>query len=117
MSVRSDYSIEKGAGRMINSIEITTMLPRTAEAADLQGRENSQLQHAADQPAIQFQNMTKQEASKTVETQKSEAEEYDLDDSASGGAGGRSGRRGKKKKEEKQAPMAPRSDSSFDIMV
>ena len=39
---------------MINSIDITTMLPRTAEAADLQGRENSQLQHAMDQHAVQL---------------------------------------------------------------
>ena len=101
---------------MINSIEVTTMLPRTAEAADLQGRESSQIQHAADQPAIQFQDMTRQEASQTVESQKSETEEYDMDDS-SGGAGGGARKRNKKKKEEKQAPMAPRSDSSFDIMI
>ena len=102
---------------MINSIDITTMLPRTAEAADLQGRENSQIQHATDQPAIQFQNMTKQEAAQTVESQKSETEEYDMDDSSSGGAGGGARKRGKKKKDERQAPMAPRSDSSFDIMI
>ena len=63
---------------MINSIDITTMLPRTAEAADLQGREDSQLQHAMDQHAVQFQNLTRQEATQTVEAQKSETEEYDL---------------------------------------
>ena len=101
---------------MINSIDITTMLPRTAEAADLQGRENSQLQHAMDQHAVQFQNLTKQEARQTVETQKSETEEFDMDESSGGGgAGSRNSR--KKKKQEKEAPMAPRSDSSFDIMV
>ena len=101
---------------MINSIVITTMLPRTAEAADLQGREDSQLQHAMDQHAVQFQNLTRQEATQTVEAQKSETEEYDMDGS-SGGAGARSRNSKKKKKQEKEAPMAPRSDSSFDIMV
>ena len=101
---------------MINSIDITTMLPRTAEAADLQGREDSQLQHAMDQHAVQFQNLTRQEATQTVEAQKSETEEYDMDGS-SGGAGARSRNSKKKKKQEKEAPMAPRSDSSVDIMV
>ena len=101
---------------MINSIDITTMLPRTAEAADLQGRENSQLQHAMDQHAVQVQNLTKQEARQTVETQKSETEEFDMDDSSGGGGAGSRNPR-KKKKQEKEAPMAPRSDSSFDIMV
>ena len=101
---------------MINSIDITTMLPRTAEAADLQGREINQQQHATDQHAVQFQNLTQQEARQTVETQQSETEEYDMDGS-SGGSGRGSGNSRRKKKQEKEAPMAPRSNSSFDIMV
>lgn len=100
---------------MINSIDLTTMLPRTVEAADLQGREMSQTQHAADQPALQFQTQVQQQAARTVESQESETEEYDMDGSSSGG-GGRSGSR-RKKKEKKEAPMAPRSNSSFDVMV
>lgn len=100
----------------LNSIDIVTMLPRTAEAADLQGREMNQLQHAADQTAVQFQNKTAQDARQTVETQQSETEEYDMDGS-SGGAGAHAGGRKKKKKEQKEAPMAPRSNSSFDIMI
>lgn len=100
---------------MINSIDITTMLPRTAEAADLQGREINQQQHATDQNAVQFQNLTQQEAMHTVETQESETDEYDMD--GSGGSGGGSANSRKKKEKKKEAPMAPRSDSSFDIMV
>lgn len=101
---------------MINSIDMNTMLPRTAEAADLQGREINQQQHATDQNAIQFQNLTQQEATHTVETQQSETDEYDMEGSG-GRSGGRSGSSRKRKKQEKEVPMAPRSDSSFDIMV
>ena len=32
---------------MINSLDAITMLPRTAEAADIQGRENQLMEHAA----------------------------------------------------------------------
>ena len=45
---------------MINTIDMTTMLPRTVEAADLQGRELSQSQHAAEQTAVQFKKETEQ---------------------------------------------------------
>ena len=86
---------------MINSIDITTMLPRTAEAADLQGREDSQLQHAADQHAVQFQNLARQEAAHTVEAQKSETEDIDMEDS-SGGGGARSRNSKRKKKQQKR---------------
>jgi hypothetical protein len=98
----------------VNSIDATTMLPRTVEAAQLQGREQNQIQHALDQPAIQFQQKTEQEARQTIESQKSETDEYDLDE---GGKHDGRGKRKKKKKEQKEAPVAPRSDSSFDIMV
>lgn len=102
---------------MINSIDVKTMLPRTAEAADLQGRETSQSQHAAEQPAVQFQQQVQREANQTVETQKSETEEYDTDD-AGGGRGASAQSRNRKKKQKKdEAPMAPRSDSSFDIFI
>ena len=40
---------------MINSLDAITMLPRTAEAADIQGRENQLMEHAALQPGSQFQ--------------------------------------------------------------
>lgn len=102
---------------MLNSIDFNTMLPRTAEAADMQGRELSQTQHSAEQPGIQFQQRTEQEARQTVETAKSETEEYDAEKQGNGK--GYSGNRHRKKKEEEQksAPMAPRSNSSFDIMV
>jgi len=99
----------------LNSIDIVTMLPRTAEAANLQGREMSQLQHASEQTAVQFQNKNAQEARQTVETQKSETEEYDMDGS-SGGAYQQSNAK-KRKKQKDEAPMAPRSNSSFDIMI
>jgi hypothetical protein len=99
----------------INSIDATTMLPRTVEAAQLQGKEQSQIQHASDQPAIQFQQKTEQQAKQTVESQKSETDEYDMNEGR-GGRGG-AGNRKKRKKEQKEAPVAPRSDSSFDIMI
>jgi hypothetical protein len=102
---------------MINSVDFATMLPRTAEAADVQGREDSQNQHAAEQTAIQFEKNTQQEAQQTVETQQSETEDYDRE-SEGGNAGSSSGRRKKKnEKSKKEAPMAPRSNSSFDIMI
>lgn len=97
------------------SIDFTTMLPRTVEAAEVQGKEVNQQQRAADQPAVQFQQKTQQEAQQTVESQKSETEEYDLDGSGGGGANARQQK--KKKKQQKEAPMAPRSNSSFDIMI
>ena len=100
----------------LNSIDMVTMLPRTAEAADLQGRELSQLHHASEQTAVQFQNKNMQQARQTVETQKSETEEYDMNQS-SGGAAYRRNNRKKQKKEQREAPMAPRSNSSFDIMI
>jgi GAF domain-containing protein len=100
----------------LGSIDATTMLPRTVEAAQLQGREQSQLQHAADQPAIQFQQKTEQEARQTVESQKSETDEYDMD-----GEGkrrdARANKRKKKEKEAKENPVAPRSNSSFDVTI
>lgn len=102
---------------MINSVDFATMLPRTAEAADVQGREVSQNQHAAEQTAVQFEKNTQQEAQHTVETQQSETEDYDRE-SEGGNAGSSSGRRKKKnEKSKKEAPMAPRSNSSFDIMI
>lgn len=99
----------------LNSIDFVTMLPRTAEAANLQGREMNQLQHAAEQTAVQFQQKNVQEAKQTVETQKSETEEYDMDGSSGGTSQQKNAK--KRKKEKNEAPMAPRSNSSFDIMI
>lgn len=103
---------------MLNSIDFHTMLPRTAEAANVQGREQSMTQHMAEQPAVQFQQKTAQEARQTVETAKSETEEYDEDREGNGAGGYTGNRQNRKKKEEgKEAPVAPRSNSSFDIMI
>lgn len=103
---------------MLNSIDFNTMLPRTAEAADVQGREVSQSQHLAHQTGVQFQQKTEQQARQTVETAKSETEEYDA--KKEGNGRGNSGNRKRKKQEDgnkSAAPMAPRSNSSFDIMI
>ncbi|MCH5264897.1 MAG: hypothetical protein J1F02_03285 [Lachnospiraceae bacterium] len=100
----------------LNSIDIATMLPRTVEAANAQGRELNQTQHALQQTAVQFEARTEREARQTVESQKSETEEYDAEEGSSGGGAGSSNRR-KKKKNTEEAPVAPRSNSSFDIMV
>lgn len=103
---------------MLNSIDFQTMIPRTAEAADMQGRELNQNQHLAEQPGIQFQQRTEQEARQTVETAKSETEEYDTGGEGKG-TGGRTGNKNRRqnKKTQKEAPVAPRSNSSFDIMI
>ncbi len=98
----------------LNSIDFMTMLPRTSNAADVQGREVSQTQSAASQTAIQFENRIQHEAQQTTETNKSETENYDRDGSSRGGTRNSSG---KKKEKKKEAPMAPRSNSSFDIMI
>ncbi len=102
---------------MINSIDMTTMLPRTAEAADVQGREVNQMQHATNQTALQFQRITEHNAQQTVETQKSETEEYDMDGSGGNKSGNMAGRNRKKREKKEEAPMAPRSSSSFDITI
>ena len=57
---------------MINSLDAITMLPRTAEAADIQGRENQLMEHAALQPGSQFQEKVKRNQRQAVETQNSE---------------------------------------------
>ena len=100
----------------LGPMDAITMLPRTVEAAEMQGKEMNQTQHAADQTAVQFQQRTEQEARQTVESQKSETEEYDLDGPPGGGGAG-AGKKKKQKKGQKEAPTAPRSNSSFDIMV
>lgn len=51
---------------MINSLDAITMLPRTAEAADIQGRENQLMEHAALQPGSQFQEKVKRKDRKSV---------------------------------------------------
>ena len=100
----------------MNSIDQITMPPRTVEAAQIQGREQNQAQNAIEQPALLFQQKTQQEARKTVEMQKSDTEEYDMEEGGGKGAGGGRGNK-KQKKKTREAPVAPRSDSSFDIMV
>lgn len=99
----------------MNSIDMVTMLPRTVEAAELQGKEQSQLQNAAQHPGVQFQQKTEHDARQTVETQESETD-YEKRE----GGNGKKERQMRKKKRErdkKEAPVAPRSDSSFDIMI
>ena len=51
-----------------------------------------------------------------METQRSETEEYDMDDGSSRGSYSGGGRKKKEKKKD-EAPMAPKSDSKFDIMI
>ena len=67
----------------LGPMDAITMLPRTVEAAEMQGKEMNQTQHAADQTAVQFQQRTEQEARQTVES------------------GGRRSRRRKKEKTKK----------------
>ena len=100
----------------MNTIDSITMLPRTAEAAQLQGREQTMMEHASEQPGLQFQQKTEHQMRQTVETQKSETQEYDGKEGRGGSAGHRTGNR-KKKTIEREAPVAPRSNSSFDIMI
>ncbi len=101
-----------------NTVDMMTMAPRSVEAGDYQGREISQHQHAQDQMAAQVQANVDQRAHQTTEAQRSETEEYDMDDGASKGAYAGSGNRKKKEEKKKdEAPMAPKSDSMFDIMI
>jgi hypothetical protein len=93
---------------------MATMIPRTVNAAEAQGKDMSQTQHIADQNAVQFQQQTEQEIRQTVETQETETEDFDGD--GNGGAAGRQNSRRKKKKQE-EPKMAPRSNSSFDITI
>lgn len=81
---------------MLNSVDFVTMLPRTAEAADIQGREMSQLQHAASQPGVQFQHKTQENARRTVETKKAEIEDYTKKEGSGHGAGYSHGQKKKK---------------------
>lgn len=101
----------------IGTIDVVTMAPRTMNAAEMQGKENTQNQHIGEQSAVQFQRETAQQSRQTVETQESEMNDYDK----GGNAGGRhSQRRQKEKKDVEAKPeqkMAPRSNSSFDIMI
>ena len=100
-----------------NTVDMVTMAPRSVDAGDFQGREISQHQHAHEQAAAQVQTNVDQRAHQTTEAQRSETEEYDMDDGQSRGS--YSGSRNQKKKEEKkdEAPMAPKSDSLFDITI
>ncbi len=99
-----------------NTVDMMTMAPRSVEAGDYQGREIQQHQHAHDQAAAQVQANVEQKAQQTVETQRSETEEYDMDDGSSRGSYSGGGRKKKEKKKD-EAPMAPKSDSKFDIMI
>lgn len=99
-----------------NTVDLMTMAPRSVEAGDYQGREISQHQHAQDQMAAQVQANVDQRAHQTTETQRSETEEYDMDDGSSKGSYSGGGRKKKEKKKD-EAPMAPKSDSIFDITI
>lgn len=98
----------------ISSIDTTTMAPRSAEASSIAGKEQHQLQHIGENGAASVQRNVEQKIHRTVETEKSETEEYRFDGS---GSGKYRGGRQKRKKKEKETPEAPRSNSSFDIMV
>lgn len=99
----------------IGSIDVATMVPRTVNAAEVQGKEISQNEHIGDQNAVQFQRETAQQSQQTVATQESETNDYD---GGGNGSGGSNGQPKKKKKEAQQGQkMAPRSNSSFDIMI
>lgn len=100
----------------LNSIDAITMLPRTAEAAQLHGREQTMTQHAAEQPGLQFQQKTEHQMRQTVESQKSETKDYEK---GKGKGSKKELHKGHKKAKplEKEAPVAPRSNSSFDITI
>lgn len=102
----------------IGSIDVATLAPRTMNAAETQGKENTQNQHIGEQNAVQFQRETVQQAQQTVKTQESEMNDYDK---GNGAGKGRSREQTKKKRQgdnaKSQQKMAPRSNSSFDIMI
>lgn len=99
----------------ISGIDISTVAPRSAEASSLVGKEQHQIQHMGENGALNFEKSVEQNSQRTVETKKSETEEYSFEGSGSGAYSGN--RKKKKKNGSKEPPMAPRSDSSFDIMV
>ena len=92
-----------------------TMAPRTLNAADAQGRELNQNQHIYDQNGIQFQQEVRREGRQTVETQESEAKDYDKKGNGKGTGAKNSSK--KKQKQEKKERLAPRSTGSFDITI
>ena len=96
---------------MINSLDAITMLPRTAEAADIQGRENQLMEHAALQPGSQFQEKVKRNQRQAVETQNSEKMNKD------GGSGKGDRENAADPGPEEKAPEAPRRTSGFDITI
>ena len=98
----------------ISAIDASTLAPRSAEASSIVGKEQQQFQHVGENGAMSFERAVEQKNQRTVETAKSETEEYGFDGS---GSGKYSGGRKRKKKQPKEAPMAPRSDSSFDITI
>ena len=98
-----------------NTLDMITMAPRSIDAGDFQGRDQLLHQNINDQEAASVQQNIEQKATTTVETQRSETEEYDMDDG--GGRGGYQNNRRKKKEKKDEAPMAPKSDSAFDIMI
>lgn len=100
----------------IGTIDRITMVPRTVNAAEIQGKENAFNQHTGEQSAVQFQRDTQQRAQQTVETQKSEKNDYDKEGGSNGGYARNQSKKQKKDSKEKQK-MAPRSNSSFDIMI
>lgn len=103
-------------GMPMSAIDLFTVAPRSAEAAGLVGREQNQIQHMGENGGVNFQKNVEQQTHRTVETNKSEKEEYRFDDSHAGGQGGNRKKKNKKRSQS-QAPEAPRSDSSFDIMI
>ncbi len=101
----------------IGTIDIATLAPRTINAAEQQGRENTQNEHIGEQNAVQFQQETQQQAHQTVQTQESELKDYDKESHAGGGMSRKRKREKKEAEEKPKQKMAPRSNSSFDIMI
>lgn len=100
----------------MGTIDAVTMAPRTVNAAEIQGKENTQYQNMGEQGAVQFQRETVQQAQQTTEAQESETDEYDNGGGSGKGQAGAHSRK-KKKNDKPEQKMAPRSNSSFDIMI
>lgn len=99
----------------ISAIDTYTVAPRSAEASGLVGREQSQVQHMNETGVTNFQKNVQQQSQKTVETKKSETEEYNFEGSGKNGYNGSKNK--KKQKKSEQQRVAPKSNSSFDIMI
>lgn len=95
----------------MGTIDAVTMAPRTVNAAEIQGKENTQYQNTGEQSAVQFQRETVQQTQQTAETQESETNEYD--NSGGSGKGYAGGSRKRKRKTIKKAEDGPAFQQQF----